>query len=233
MYSEIESYQDDWSWHVADEEVLRLAEETTELGIAVEDAFKNAASAFYTSGMEAAHVVEGGGAIADAPILAQIVALLGHPALSGEHFRRIGELQQVATAFAQIGKHSRELAGDALALRGAVETELARIAADVYELLRMLVRQAYIVIRGSVIATGARDGTTARHVLDAVADLERIFLDFRTAVQRAIALRPSDTVMLQRVLLAGGRMREIGVHGRSICRVVAQAQAIRSHSTRN
>jgi hypothetical protein len=218
MYSEIDTYQDDWSWGSVDDEVLRLGEETTELGIAVEDTYKNAASALYSAGIEAAHIVEGGEDAADAPILAKIVAILRHSALFGEHFRRLAELQHIASGFAHIGEHARAIAGHALALHGAVEVELAQAAADVYELLRLLVRQTYIAIRGSIVVASSRDTEIAQRVLAAVAELDRIYLDFRRAVQRAIAVNGGHVLTLQHVLLAGARMQEIGAQSRAICR---------------
>jgi len=223
MYSEIDAYQGDWSWDSVDDEVLRLAEETTELGIAVEDAYKNAASALYSTGIEAAHVVDSSKMSPDAPILAKIVIILRHPALSGEHFRRIAELQHVASGFAQIGEHARGIAGHALSLHGAVETELTPVASDVYELLRVLVRQTYIVIRGSIVVASSRDAEIAQRVLAASAELDRLYLDFRRAVQRAIAVEGSHILTLQHVLLAGARMQEIGNQSRAICRAVLHA----------
>jgi hypothetical protein len=223
MYSEIDAYQSDWSWDSVDDEVLRLAEETTELGIAVEDAYKNAASALYSTGIEAAHVVDSSKVSPDAPIHAKIVVILRHPALSGDHFRRIAELQHVASGFAQIGEHARGIAGHALSLRGAVEVELAPVAADVYELLRLLVRQTYIVIRGSIVVASSRDAEIAQRVLAASAQLDRLYLDFRGAVQRAIAVEGSHVLTLQHVLLAGARMQEIGIQARAISRAVLHA----------
>jgi hypothetical protein len=220
MYSEIDAYQDEWSWDSADGEVLKLAEETTELGIAVEDAYKNAASALYSTGIEAARLVESGGDAPDARILAKIVAVMRHPALSGKHFRRIAELQHVASEFAHIGEHARAIAGHALALRGVVESELSELAADVYELLRVLVRQTYIVIRGSIVVSSSRDPHLAERVLAAAADLDGIYLDFLHAVQHAIARHDTHTLHLQHLLLAGRCMQEIADQSRGICRAV-------------
>lgn len=220
MESEFDAYQADWSWDSVDDDVRTLGEETTELGIAAEDTFKNAVSALYTSGFQAVTVVEAAGTEAGAHIRARIVEILRHPTLSSDQFRRIAELQSIASAFAHIGEHAREIAGHALALHGRAEAELAVFAPQIDDLLRRLVRQAYIVIRGSVVVSSSRDGGTANRVIAAAADLDRMYLDFRRAVLHAINAHTDRALLLQHILLAGAHMHEIGNQARAVCKAV-------------
>lgn len=222
-YMEIDGNGDDWSWQVAEADVLALADETAALGDAVEVAFKSAASVFYDSPDVARLAADL--EVADGPILAKIVAVLQHRTLAGEHYRRIGELQQMVGAFAQMGGHCREIAKAALDLQGAAQTVIARSAPDVSELLRTLIHQTFVVVRGSVVAIRSAHAPTAHHVRGAVAELDHTLLDLRTAAQRAIALHANHTVLFQQVMLAGGRMREIGMQAQAIARLIAQAPA--------
>lgn len=219
MLSEMDAFEADWSWEPVDEDVRRLGEETTELGIAAEDTFKNAVAALYTSGLPAASVVEVA-TTSDVHIRRAIAELLNHPSLSAEHFRHIAQIQSIAAAFVRIGEHAREIAGHALALHGAAEAELARISPDVDDLLRQLVRQTYIVTRGSVVISSSHDGETANRVMDAAAELDRIYLEFRRAVLHAINLHAGRAVVLQHFLLAGARLQEIGHQARAVCKAV-------------
>jgi hypothetical protein len=224
MYTEIDDGTDDWTWQVAEADVLALAQETAALGDAVEEAFKNAASAFYDFYDGPAELAQGIASVpvADAALLAKIVAVLRQRALAGEHYRRIGELQQMAAAFAQMGRHCHDIAGVALELHGAAQTAVAQTAPDVNELLRMLIQQTYVVVRGIVVAVHSAHAPTARHVIAAAMELDRILLDLRNAAQRAIAFHSNCTLPLQHVVVAGGRMREIGIQAQAIARLVAQ-----------
>jgi hypothetical protein len=228
MYSESDGYQEDWRWDGVDEEVRRLAEETTELGIAVEDAFKNATAALFDSDI----AVEPDESErldlppdVDAPIRARILQLLGYSNLTGEQMRRIAELQSIAAAFAAMGEKARQIAGHTLALGEAVETELRMTAADLYDSLWVLVRQTFHEIRGSIMVANSRDTALARRVLQEDAMLDQAYLDVRYAVLRAIERDPHRAFFFHQVALMSALMEEIGNQAGAVCRAVLHAPA--------
>lgn len=212
--------QVDWSWDSVDDDVRKLSEDTTELGIASEETFKNAVAALYTAGFHAVTVVDAAVGASDAHIHAAIGEILRRTTLVGDEFRRIGEIQSIANAFVNIAEHARDIAGHALALRGAAETELARIAPDVDALLQTLIRQAFVVIRGSVVVSSSRDTELAARVLSATGDLDRLYLDFRRATLAAISAHTERAVLLQHVLLTGIRLQGIGDCARAVCKAI-------------
>lgn len=224
-YTEMASERVDWSWDSVDDHIRKLSVDTTELGIAAEETFKNAVAALYTSGFQAVTVVDVTVGASDAHIRAAISEILRHPALSGDAFLRIAEIQSIASAFVHIAEHSREIAGRARALQGAAEQELARIAPDVDDLLRQLIHQAFILIRGSVMLSSRRDDEMAERLLAAAGDLDRLYLDFRRADLAAISAHTERALLLQHVLLAGSRLQEIGNSARAVCKAVRRTPA--------
>lgn len=213
----------DWSWDSVDEDIRKLSVDTTELGIGAEEAFKNAVAALYTSGFQAVTVVDATIGASDAHIRAAIRDILRHPALSGDDFRLIAEIQSIAGAFVRISEHAREIAGWALALHGAAEKELAWVAPNVDDLLRLLVRQALMVIRGSVMLSSSRSDEMASRLLAVAGDLDRLYLDFRRADLAAISAYTEHALLLQHVLLVGSGLQEIGNSARAICTAVRHA----------
>jgi Na+/phosphate symporter len=224
MYTDMDPPHDSQGWESLEEAVRKLAEETTELGIAVEEAFKSAASALCGIGAELMqHVMERGLPQGDASIHTRIVHLLRHPALSGEHIRRAAELQHVAASFAHIGEHARTMATYIVALSGSADVEIRHLAQDVYDLLLQVMHQTFVELRGAVIVSNTRDTVTARRLLDEEAELDRLFLAFRRAIEHAIHAHPQRAFMFHQVLLIGGRMEEIGNQVAAICRTILHA----------
>jgi phosphate uptake regulator len=205
------------------EELGRLADETTELGLLAEDMFKNAAAALYTPEPDAARSV-----LRDAHASAQLhyginqraLALLTRHLPSGDIMRRVVEVQQVAGEFARIAEHSREIANHALALGGNVDGDLLAAGSDAPMLLMGMLRQTYIEVRAGVVASTTRDTRVARHIFDEDAELVRLYLIFKGILERIIAAHPRDAAHWSRILLVGVELHHIGSRAAAIARTL-------------
>ncbi|MGH2516185.1 MAG: PhoU domain-containing protein [Ktedonobacterales bacterium] len=206
-----------------EDEIAGLTEETTELAILAEDAFKNAAAALYGQEQEAAFLAMEDertcGRMARA-IHARALALLARHLPAGDEMRRILELQQVAGEFARIAEDARIIAEQALQLGGMGEIYLLRIAGDAPLLLLQLVRQAYIEVRGCIIATTTRDTAIARRLVAEDGELDQLFLEFKHVVEAAISTEVTASGPLQRLLLVGVRLEDVGNRVVANCRTL-------------
>ena len=203
-----------------EDEIAGLTEETTELAILAEDAFKNAAAALYSQEQDAAFIAmdhERACAQMARAIHSRALALLAWHLPAGDDMRRVLELQQIAGEFARVADNARVIAEQALQLAGMGEMLLLSAAGDAPLLLVQLVRQAYIEVRGSVIATTIRDTAIARRLISEDGELDRLFLAFKRVVEAAIATDVSASGPLQRLLLVGLRFEDIGNRVVAIC----------------
>lgn len=205
-------------------EFVGLMEETTELGLLAEDLFKNAVAALYGHTSDAAYsVFENEGACV------QMHQTIHHRALSmlasympqGDDMRRIVEMQATAAEFAHIGENARHIADYALILGGMAEAELQRIGgAAAQDMLMRIVRQAYVEMRGCVIASTTRDTALARRLVHEDSELDSLFRAFKNRLDHEIARNPRNAAVLHRLLLVAVHLEEIGNHVVAICRTL-------------
>ncbi len=205
------------------DELGRLADDTTELGLSAEEVFKNAAAALYAEEPEAAL-----GAVADAQVCAthhrelnaRALTMLSRRPPSADAVRQTVEVQRIASQFAQIARLAREIADHAFALRGTVEEELFALGDDVPMLLIRMLRQTYVEVRAGVVACTTRDTVIARRIVSEDGELGRLYLLYRTRLERAIVADPAAAARLTRILLVGARLHNIGTAVVGIARTI-------------
>lgn len=208
---------------IIEEELRGLADETTEIGIVAEDAFKNASAALYGEEPDAAWI-----AIENERVAAQqfravhqkALALLGRHMPTGDTMRRVIELQQFAGEFARIAEDAKSIAEQALALSGTGEAQLLRAGGDAAILFVQIVRQAYIQVRGCVIATTTGDTALARRLISEDVELDRLFSQYKSVLNAAIHSNARSAATLGRLLLVGVRFEDIGNRVVAICRAL-------------
>jgi hypothetical protein len=205
-----------------DDHVSALAAQATDLGIASEDTFKNAASSLFGWGLDGARSVleEEYPPYQDTSLRESIVEAIAEASSSGQHLRRLTELQLIAAAFARVGAHSRQIAGYALEMGEYADRDLQMAFAPIYPLLFGLVQQAFVEVRGSIMISNARDTARARRLLDEDSQMDLLYLRFQGTVQQAIEYNPLRSYLFQQALLVGARIKDIGDDVRAICRAV-------------
>jgi hypothetical protein len=208
--------------HEMDDLVSALAAQTTDLGIASADTFKNAASSLFGWGLDGARSVldEAHPPYQDPMLHERIVEAIAGASSSGQQLRRLTELQQIAAAFAHMGSRAREIAGYAVEMGETVDRELQMAFAPIYPLLYGLVQQAFVEVRGSILISNARDTARARRLLDEDSQMDLLFIRFQGTVQQAIDYSPMRSFLFHQTLLVGARIKGIGDDVRVICRAL-------------
>jgi hypothetical protein len=219
-------------------DIRGLADETTELGIAAEDIFLNAATGlFYPDNIGALRAVMSAQKCKQmhAAIHRRLLGMVMQGDLAAEELRWALELQRNAVEFLRMTECARLIAQYVVSLGGNAEWELQRAGTSI-ELLGTLVQQTRIEIRGSVVISTSRDRMRARQLLQEDKELERLFLYYSDRLDQAITYDPWNAVPLQQLLFIGAQMREIGQHAMAICDAVlfepAQSQNWRSPGQR-
>lgn len=205
------------------EELGRLSDDVMELALLAEDVFKNASAALYVPDAAAVHMVKEAAdecARMHLTLNQRALTVLGLTAPDPDATRTIVELQQSAAEFVRIAAACREIADHALALRGRAEDELYAIGADTATLLVSMLRQAYVELRASVVATATRDTVMARRIIVEDGELQQLYLLYKGLLERAIAAFPRNAARLSRLVLVGVQIHEVG------SRVVAIAHAL-------
>lgn len=211
---------------VASEEVDRLSDDIAELALLAEDVFKNASAALYVPDAGAVHaVVEAADECARMhyALNQRALTVLGLVSADPDLARRIVELQQSAVEFARIATASREIAEHALALCGSAENDLLEIGVDAPALLVHMLRQAYVELRASVVASATRDTVMARRIIAEDGELQRLYLMYKGAIERAIGANPRNAARLSRLVLVGLQLHDIGSHVVAIARALLYA----------
>jgi len=206
-----------------DDDIAVLSDETIELGLYAEEIFKNASAALYPGAAEAAQF-----AIETARVCLQVyhsihqsaLAILARHMPGGDKLRRVVELQQIAAEFARIADDGRQIAEHALWLAGTAETELSLVGSDGMHLLVGMLRQTYIEVRGCVVVATVRGSAMARRLVSEDAQLDQYFLSFKGLLETTIGAYPRNVARLQRLLLIGVSLEDIGNHVVAICRTL-------------
>lgn len=201
-----------------------LLEDVAELGLLAEEVFKNASSALlFPSESQAAQSAiefERHYAVMYRSLHQRSLELLQHGDVANAALRRVVEVQQIAAEFLRVADDSRQIAEHALWLAGVADTVLIEIGGDAPMILVQLVRQAYIEIRGAVIATTTHDTALAKRLLAEDGELDQLFLNFKVDIERGIRANPRMAADLNRLLLIAVLLEDIGNRVASICNTI-------------
>lgn len=199
-----------------------LYEAVTELGVVSEDIFKSATTTLYepyAGNIRNITAAERQCVQMQYDIHQRALGLLGEWGAEGDHLRTIIALQQISLGFVRIAYDGRQIAELALALRGDVSALLARVEDD-GSLMLHLIRQTYVEVRGGVLAVTLRDPAIARRVVAEDATLDNLFLVFKSMLDQAILANPRTGAALQRLMLVGVHLEDIGNRIVGICKAL-------------
>lgn len=226
MYAEFADVGEPGRWIPMEEEVRRLIEETTELGIAAEELFKDTASALFGQTLAPARL-----AIERVPQCARlrteihqrVLATMSRHTLSTDQMRRMAETLQTVAEFARIAEHVRALAEYLITLHGTAETEVLRVSKVAHSLLVGIVRQTYVEVRGGVILSTTRDTALAKRLMAEDVALDGLYQEYKATLEAAVAANPWQAHPLNYLLLVGSEMEHIGNRIVAICKAISFA----------
>jgi phosphate uptake regulator len=204
-----------------DDDIHKLVEMVTELGIEVEDILFNAVTALLGEGIHGAQQAQQAGNECEARY--QLAHQLGLELImdgraSADQARWIMELQELGRAFRRIAQEATWIAIQSLALQIPADDVLAQVGASM-NLLEYLVEQTRMQVRNAIIFSTSRDRKYARRILDEATDLLRAYNVLDTRVQAAIGEHPRDSFPMQQLLGIATRLENIG----KLCSSIASA----------
>jgi phosphate uptake regulator len=203
-----------------------LNEGITEFGIQAENVFKEAAEALFgqepeiTASVRAARVMAGT-QYADLhdQALALQYAQAGRPS---REQRRIVELVVTANAFLRVAEHAGNIAELAQALSGSGELHLQRANCPDPLVLRRIVRQTYLLVRGAVIVCATRDTARARLLARDQETLRSLVVSLKAMVADIIRADPLHAFPFQQLVRVGAEMEYIGTRVVVICDAILE-----------
>jgi hypothetical protein len=204
-----------------DDEIHKLVEMVTELGIEVEDILFNGVSALLGEGVHGAQ--QAPKAAVECEARYQQAHQLGLDLLMGarasvDQARWIMELQELGRAFRRVAQESTRIATQSLALQLPAEDVLIQVGASI-NLLEYLVEQTRMQVRNAIIYTTSRNRENARSILEESTDLQLAYNVLNDRMQVAIAEHPRDSFPMHQVLSIATRLEIIG----ALCSGVSHA----------
>lgn len=204
-----------------DDEIRRLVELVTELGIEVENILFDAVTALLGEGTLGAQQARQVGD--DCERRYQVAHQLGLDLImdgraTADQARWIMELQEMGQAFRHISQDSVRIAALSLALQPPVE-DVLEVAGASINLLEYLVEQTRLQVRNAINFAASRDRKYARMILDDVDDLKRAYIVLESRVQAAVQAKPRASFPMAQLLGVAARLESVG----RVCHGIANA----------
>lgn len=204
-----------------DDEIRKLVEMVTDLGIEVENILFNAVTALLGEGTHGAQQARQAGD--DCEKRYQLAHQLGLDLImdgraTADQARWIMELQEIGQAFRHISQDSVRIAALSLALQPPVEDVLV-VAGTSINLLEYLVEQTRMQVRNAINFAASRDRKYARMILEDVDDLQRAYIVLESRLQAAVRAHPRTSFPMAQLLGVAARLENIG----RVCHGIANA----------
>lgn len=195
-----------------DDEIHKLIEMVTELGIEVEDILFNGAVALLGEGIHGAQSAQKACEECEARyrMAHQFgLDLLMNGQATPDQARWILELQEISQAFRNIAQEAKWIATQSLVMQYPVEEVLAQAGAAM-NLLEYLVEQTRMHMRNSILYSTSRVRTYARMILEDDRDLLHAYMILETRLHEAIRAQPRVSYPMQQLLGIATRLNSIG-----------------------
>lgn len=185
-----------------DDDIHRLVEMVTELGIGVEDILLSGLMALLGEGSHGARQAQK--ACDECEGRYQMAHHFGLELLlddraTPEQTRRIVELQQISLAFRRIAQAAKRIAEQSLTLQPGIDEVVAHVGASM-DLLEYLIKQTRVHLRNAILYSTSRDRNYARVILEEDADMRRAYMILESRVQEAISEQPRTSFPMQQLL---------------------------------
>jgi phosphate uptake regulator len=204
---------------LCDREIRELADQVVDLGVSIEELFKNAISLLFTrdwSGVIA--LFQSPPDVAPVTLVSTAFNLINKWPLSPDRLRTVMALHEAASEFATIRDIIERVANKASAFDDDIETYLiAYVGRQGHQAFFQLVHSAYVQLRGCVVALSTRQASIAENVIQQDIVLDQAFLQLRALVQDALSVNMDATLPLGLISVVIGDIEQLGNHVTRIC----------------
>jgi hypothetical protein len=207
-----------WGEDPLDDEIHKLVEMVTELGIEAENILFDAVTALLGEGTHGALLARAAGVECEKRY--QIahqrgLDLIMSGGASPDQIRWIMDLQQIGLFFRRVAQDATWIAMQSLALQQPVDDILVMVGANM-NLLEYLVEQTRLQMRKAIIFTTTREHRYVREIIENTSDIQRAYIVLESRVQGAIRAYPRISFPMQQLLGIATRLQNIGTQCHSI-----------------
>lgn len=210
-----------WGEDPLDDEIHKLVEMVTELGLEAENILFNAVTALLGEGVHGALLAQSAGV--DCETRYQIahqrgLELIMRGSATADQIRWIMDLQQIGQFFRRIAQDSVWIATQSLALQQPIDDILVMVGANM-NLLEYLVEQTRLQVRNAILFTTTREHRHVHEIVDSTSDIQRAYIVLESRVHGAIRAYPRISFPMQQLLGIATRLQHIGMQ----CHAMATA----------
>jgi phosphate uptake regulator len=207
---------------ILDNHIRLLAEKIIDLGVYVEESFKNAISLLFTRDWSNVYTMfQSEPDIAPVTLAGEAVQLMGRWMPTGERLHALVTLQHSATEFDAMLKIIARIADNAHKIECDIETFFPMIGPAGHQAFFQLVNSAYVQLRGCIVALSTRQASLAANVIAQDTVLDQSYLHLDAALRAAVTQDLTLTMHIARISTIVGDIEQVGNHVTRICQPIA------------
>jgi phosphate uptake regulator len=211
-----------------DAEIRALTDRVIELGLYVEEVFKNSVSLLFSrewSGTYGLYQTQPD--VAPVTLVSEAISIITRWAPATERMRTVVALQQASDEFGAMLSMMNDIATNALKIEDSIESYFKYLGPRGRDAFYRIIQSAHIQLRGCVMALSAHDATLAQHVIAQDAALNTAYQDFQAALQLAMLADAHLTMPFAMMSVITGHIEQMGNRISRICqRVIAISHGV-------
>jgi phosphate uptake regulator len=205
----------------SDNEIRLLADRIVDLGVYVEEMFKNAISLLFTRNWSSVLTIfQSEPDILPVTLIGDALNLIKKWNLMTDRLRTVMALQQAATEFEAILRIIGRVAERVDYLEDDIESYFIAIGPRGHQSFFRLVNSAYVQLRGCVVALSTRQPSIAARVIEQDSVLDQAYLEMQITIKQALAADVSLSLPLASISVIIGDIEQLGNHITRICQRV-------------
>jgi phosphate uptake regulator len=201
-----------------DNDIRLLADRVVDLGLYVEEMFKNAISLLFTRDWSNVYTLaQTAPDVAPVTLVSEAMQIMARWAPTQERLRTVVVLQQAADELGTILNIIASLAEKARGMENNIEDYFQQIGPVGQQGFYRLLQSAHIQLRGCVVALSTRQASMANKVILQDGVMDQAYMQMQGAVRAAMMAEASLTVHLGRLSIVIADIEQIGNHITRIC----------------
>jgi hypothetical protein len=208
----------------SDKEIRLLADKVVDLGVYVEEMFKNAISLLFTRDWSSIFTLfQSDPDVLPVTLIGESLNIIKKWSLLPDRLRNVMALQQAAAEFEAIRKIIGRIAERTDYLEDDIETYFITIGPDGHRAFFRLVNSAYVQLRGCIVALSTRQASVAMRVIEQDSVLDQAYLEVQHATKAALATDITLSLPLASISVIVGDIEQLGNHVTRICQRIESA----------
>jgi phosphate uptake regulator len=198
--------------------IRQLTTRVIDLGVYVEEMFKNAVSLLFARDWSSVFTMfHSTPEVAPVTLVGEAVQVMARWSPTNDRLRMVVALQQAADEFGTMLGITTRIAEKARSFENTVEDYFAQVGPAGQEAFYKLLQSAHIQLRGCIVALSMRQATMATKVITQDGALDQAYLQLQTALRAAIMADPALTAPLGALSVIVADIETLGNHVTRIC----------------